>query len=158
VFATGISNGGMMAYRLACDTTLFRAIGPDSATLLGTCPKPARLSVIHIHGTADTNIPYDGGQGSGYAKIDGPAVPDVVESWRAVDGCPPPTESTQGAVTTSLSACPDGRAVELITVAGAGHQWPGSPSRPAIQKLLGLDTPSTALDATAVIWQFFAAH
>jgi polyhydroxybutyrate depolymerase len=158
VFATGISNGGLLAYRLACDTTVFRAIGPDSATLLGTCPSPARLSVIHIHGSADNHIPYDGGPGGGVAKIDGPAVPDVIESWRAVDGCAPPTESTLGAVTMSLAACADGRAVELITIAGAGHQWPGSPSRPAIQKLLGLDPPSTALNATAVIWQFFAAH
>jgi polyhydroxybutyrate depolymerase len=158
VFATGISNGGLLAYRLACDTTLFRAIGPDSATLLGTCPSPARLSVIHIHGTADNKIPYEGGPGSGVAKIDGPAVPDVVESWRAVDGCAPPTESTVGTVTMSLAACADGRAVELITIAGAGHQWPGSPSRPAIQKLLGLDPPATAVNATAVIWQFFATH
>jgi len=59
---------------------------------------------------------------------------------------------------TSLASCPDGRAVELITIAGAGHQWPGSPDRPLIQKALGLDTPSTALNATDVVWAFFAAH
>jgi polyhydroxybutyrate depolymerase len=61
-------------------------------------------------------------------------------------------------VTRSVAQCPDGREVELITIAGAGHQWPGAPSRPVIQRLLGLDTPSTALDATDVIWQFFVAH
>src|SRR5690349_7481432 len=60
VYATGISNGGLMVYRLACDTSLFAAIGPDSATLLGDCPSPKPVSVIHIHGTADHNIPYDG--------------------------------------------------------------------------------------------------
>ena len=53
VYATGISNGGLLAYRLACDTDVFAAIGPDSATLLGGCPSPARISVIHAHGTAD---------------------------------------------------------------------------------------------------------
>lgn len=158
VFATGISNGGMMDYRLACSTTIFAAIGPDSATELGTCADPARISVMHIHGTADHNIPYDGGPGDGYAHIDGPAVPSVIATWRQVDGCASPSSTTSGVVTTSVAHCPDGRGVTLITIAGAGHQWPGSPDRPLIQKALGLDTPSTALDATAVIWSFFAGQ
>jgi polyhydroxybutyrate depolymerase len=158
VYATGISNGGMMDYRLACSTNLFAAIGPDSATELGSCPSPARISVIHIHGTADHNIPYDGGPGDGYAHIDGPPVQSVVATWRQIDGCAQPNNSTIGVITTSIASCPDGRSVELITVAGAGHQWPGSPDRPLIQKALGLDTPSTALNATDVVWSFFAAH
>jgi polyhydroxybutyrate depolymerase len=158
VYATGISNGGLMAYRLACDTKLFAAIGPDSATLLGSCPSPAPVSVIHIHGTADHNIPYQGGPGDGPGNIDGPAVPTVVAQWRATDGCPAPTATVAGVVATSVSDCPDGRAVELITIAGAGHQWPGSPPKPVIQRLLGLDPPSKALNATDAIWRFFAAH
>jgi polyhydroxybutyrate depolymerase len=158
VYATGISNGGLLDYRLACDTDLFAAIGPDSATLLGACPSPAPVSVIHIHGTADHNIPYGGGPGDGPGKIDGPSVQSVVATWRQVDHCADAASTVQGQVTTSVASCPGGRAVELITIAGAGHQWPGSPPKPVIQKLLGLDAPSTALDATAVIWQFFAAH
>jgi polyhydroxybutyrate depolymerase len=158
IYATGISNGGLLAYRLACDTKLFAAIGPDSATLLGPCPAPAEVSVIHIHGTADHNIPYGGGLGDGPGQIDGPAVPIVIAGWRATDRCSAPTTTVAGAVTTSTAACPDGRAVELITIAGAGHQWPGSPPKPVIQRLLHLDAPSEALDATDVIWRFFAAH
>jgi polyhydroxybutyrate depolymerase len=164
VYATGISNGGMMAYRLACDTSLFAAIGPDSATLLGPCPAPRPLSVIHIHGTADTRIRYNGGLGNGQAKIDGPPVPTVIADWRTIDDCAAPTTTTQpatptaGAVTTAIATCPSGRAIELITIDGAGHQWPGSPSRRLSQKLLDLDPPSTALNATDVIWRFFAAH
>jgi polyhydroxybutyrate depolymerase len=61
-------------------------------------------------------------------------------------------------VTTSTARCPAGRTVELITIAGAGHQWPGSVPDPLAQRLLGLDPPSTALNATQVIWRFFAAH
>jgi polyhydroxybutyrate depolymerase len=83
VFVTGISNGGIMACRLACDTTLFAAIGPDSATMLGACPKPAPTRVIHIHGTADTRIPYQGGPGNGSATIDGPPVPEVAAASAA---------------------------------------------------------------------------
>jgi polyhydroxybutyrate depolymerase len=158
IYATGISNGGIMAYRLACDTDLFAAIGPDSATLLGTCPAPKPLSVLHIHGTADQRIPYAGGKGEGYAHIDGPPVETVVATWRTVDGCEPPAVATAGPVTTSTATCPGGRAVESITIAGAGHQWPGSPQKPVQQTLLGTDAPATALDATDVFWRFFAAH
>jgi polyhydroxybutyrate depolymerase len=158
VYATGISNGGIMAYDLACHTTIFAAIGPDSATELGGCPDPAPTSVIAIHGTADKNIPYDGGEGSGVAHIDGPAVPAVNASWRQTDRCAPPAVTTAGTVTTSVASCPAGRSVELVTIAGAGHQWPGGVPSPIVERLLGTDPPSTALDATQVIWTFFAAH
>jgi polyhydroxybutyrate depolymerase len=158
VYATGISNGGIMAYDLACHTTIFAAIGPDSATELGSCPGPAPVSVIAIHGTADRNIPYDGGPGDGIARIDGPAVPAVNAGWRRADHCAAPAVAVAGTVTTSVATCPAGRAVELITIAGAGHQWPGAVPDPVAQRLLGTDPPSTALDATKVIWTFFAAH
>jgi polyhydroxybutyrate depolymerase len=158
VYATGISNGGIMTYTLACRTAIFAAIGPDSATELGSCPAPHPLSVIHIHGTADTRIPYQGGEGQGVAHIDGPSVPSLNARWRGVDHCASPAVRTAGVVTTSTATCPAGHAVELITIAGAGHQWPGAASRPVLQRLLGTDPPSTALNATQVIWQFFAAQ
>jgi polyhydroxybutyrate depolymerase len=158
VYATGISNGGLLAYRLACDTTTFAAIGPDSATMLGDCPSPAPASVIHVHGSADHNIPYDGSPGDGFATIDGPSVPDVISRWRRVDQCAPATASTAAPVTTSVATCADGRSVELVVIVGAGHQWPGSPSKPLIERALHLDPPSPALNATATIWRFFQAH
>ena len=158
VYATGISNGGIMAYDLACHTTVFAAIGPDSATELGSCPDPAPISVIAIHGTADKNIPYAGGEGDGTAHIDGPSVPAVNASWRQRDDCAPPAVATTRTVTRSVAGCRAGRAVELITIAGAGHQWPGAAPNLVAQRLLHTDPPSTALDATAVIWGFFTVH
>jgi polyhydroxybutyrate depolymerase len=158
LYAAGISNGGIMAYTLACRTSIFAALGPDSATELGSCPNPAPVSVIAIHGTADRNIPYNGGEGDGIAHIDGPSVPAVNAAWRRTDGCAPPVISTAATVTSSVARCPDGRAVELVTVAGAGHQWPGAADKPIATKLLHLDPPSTALDATEVIWRFFASQ
>jgi len=137
VYATGMSNGGVMSYTLACHTTVFAAIGPVAGTQLGDCAHPQPLSVIHVHGTADENIPYNGGRGSGVAHIDGPSAPALDATWRAIDGCAPPTLSTQGALTTSIATCGP-RAVELITVAGGGHSWPP--------------------EATATIWRFFADH
>jgi polyhydroxybutyrate depolymerase len=168
VFVTGISNGALLTYRLACETTLFAAIGPVAGTMINPCPHPAPVSVIHVHGTADKSIPYGGGPGkrdNGGAgqrlpvKIDGPSVPDLIATWRGVDSCAAPAVATAGVVTTSVAACPQGRAVELITVAGAGHQWPGSAGPgPLASRLLQLDPPSTALNATDTIWRFFAAH
>ena len=59
-------------------------------------------------------------------------------------------------MTTQTAGCADGRTVELISVAGAGHQWPGGEPSPLAEKLAGIPAPSTALDATDTIWQFFA--
>ena len=153
VYATGISNGGMMSYALACGTDVFAAIGPDSATQLDPCGSPRPTSVIAIHGTADQMIRYDGEPGIGVAHIDGPPVPDVNAFWRNVDRCAQPVSSVSGAVTTTAADCADGRVVTLITIAGAGHQWPGG--QPVRE---GADPPSPALDATSTLWAFFAAH
>jgi polyhydroxybutyrate depolymerase len=158
IYATGMSNGAMLSYRLACDSHRFAAVGPVAGTLLGDCPAPGPVSVIHIHGTADRNVPLDGSPGTGVAKVDGPPVATVTARWRTVDRCDPPTTAVAGPVTRSIADCPDGRAVELITVAGAGHQWPGAGRRPLRESALGADPPSDALDATATIWAFFAAH
>jgi polyhydroxybutyrate depolymerase len=147
VYATGMSNGAMMSYRLACDTKLFAAIAPVAGTVLGSCDSPAPISVLHIHGLADPRVPFDGSEGIGVGRIDGPPVPEIIARARSNAGCAPPTESKAETVTTSIATCPDGRAVELITIDGAGHEWPGSAR-----------TRSTPLDATEVIWQFFALH
>lgn len=62
-------------------------------------------------------------------------------------------------MTTQTASCTDARRVTLISVAGAGHQWPGSRSKPVLETIAGISPPSTALDATATIWQFFSqAH
>ncbi|GAB3815178.1 PHB depolymerase family esterase [Micromonospora zhanjiangensis] len=166
-YVTGISNGGLLAYRLVCDTTLFAAIGAVATTSLGQCPSPAPTSVLHIHGRQDQTMPYDGGPGRrdnggtgrNPVKIDGPPTPELVARWRTVDGCAAPTVTTAGTATRTAAACAQGRHVELITIADAGHQWPGSrPNPPVAQKLLHLDPPSTALKATDTIWRFFQAN
>ncbi|MFY1689764.1 alpha/beta hydrolase family esterase [Plantactinospora sp. WMMB782] len=167
VYVTGISNGGMLAYRLGCESTTFAAIGPVAATRLGDCPSPAPISLIHIHGSADRTVPYgggpgkrdNGGTGDRPVKMDGPAVPELVAQWRRTGGCAEPTVGSSGPVTTSESTCPGGRAVRLVTVDGAGHQWPGAAHRPSRGPgLLDLDPPSSALSATETLWSFFAAH
>ncbi|WP_233209334.1 PHB depolymerase family esterase [Mycobacterium sp. ENV421] len=163
VYATGMSNGAMMALRLACQSDLFAAIAPVAGTLLADCSDPSPTSVLQIHGTADDRVPYGGGPGkartaSGAPTVDGPSVESVNADWRTIDGCAPPVSSQSEGVTTQRADCPEGRTVELITVAGAGHQWPGGIANPVVDEIAGLPPPSTALDATDTIWQFFRQH
>lgn len=138
MYVTGISNGGIMSYTLACNTGVFAAIGPDSATQLDPCRTPHPTSVMHIHGTADRLIRYDGGPGAGVAHIDGLPVPELNAFWRNADQCDAPAMTTKGPVTTSTAGCADNRSVVLVTVDGGGHQWPRF--------------------ATPKLWEFFAAH
>ncbi len=170
VYAVGFSSGGMMAYRLACDTTTFAAIGVVAGTVLGDCTNPAPISVMHVHGTADTTVPLLGVAGDGVAQITGIPITDVVQAWRNVDRCGGTVSRSRGAVTTNATLCAAGRAVTLVTIDGGGHAWPGvtnsgpldaSPSPgPTTPRPTSSALPSLAVDfdTTAEIWQFMSTH
>jgi polyhydroxybutyrate depolymerase len=151
-FATGMSNGAMMAYRLACETDLFVAIAPVAGTIVTACDAPAPASVLHIHGLDDGSVRMDGEPGSGIGEVDGMPIADAVELWRAAGDCAEPVVTEEPPVTTSASDCVEDRHVVLVTVADAGHQWPGSVAREG-----ATDQPSDAFDATEMIWEFFDA-
>ena len=159
IYLTGISNGAAMSYRYACDGKIpVAAIGSVAGTMPGGCAHPRPTSVMEIHGLQDRNIPFDGGVGpKGVTKLDWPAVHTTLDIFRRADACAPATTSRSGVVERSESVCGN-HAVTLITIADAGHQWPGSVDKPVIRTLLGLDAPSTALDATATLWSFFESH
>jgi polyhydroxybutyrate depolymerase len=163
VYVTGMSNGAMMTLRLGCQTNLFAAIASVAGTLLTDCSHAQPTSLLQIHGTADDRVPYNGGPGkalsaSGAPNVDGPSVPSVNSTWRAINTCSTPTSTTDGDLTTQTAGCPNGRTVELITIAGAGHQWPGGVPSPLAQRIANLPPPSTALNATDTIWQFFTQN
>jgi polyhydroxybutyrate depolymerase len=157
LYVTGMSNGAMMAYRLACELpNKLAAIGPVAGAMTVPCTAATPTSVLHIHGLADNHVPYEGGVGTeGFAKDPRPSIPSTIARWRQVDTCGPATVTIAGPVHTDTAACPASRTVRLITIDGAGHQWPGSkPSFLADSALA--DPPSTAINATATLWSFFA--
>lgn len=168
IYVAGMSNGGALAYRLACDTDIFAAIGVVSATLLSECPNPHEVSVVHIHGKEDNIFPYGGGLGSLGANWDGwlsdlaeariPPIPDLMGMWRRVNRCTPSAVTINGPIRKAVAACADDREVAFIVIDGAGHQWPGSKASEETGKLLGFDSPSIELHATEVLWDFFAKH
>lgn len=151
---TGFSNGAMMAYRLACEASdLFVAVASVSGAMDTLKCAPQRpVSVLEIHGTDDGAVPYQGGRpGEQSRRVDRPVV-DTIGYWVDTDGCAPePDSRTEQDLTFDLYApCRENTAVELITIEGGGHVWPGGP--------LAAGTTSEELPASQTIWEFFAAH
>jgi polyhydroxybutyrate depolymerase len=161
VYAMGISNGAILSYRLACELAArIRAIGPVAGTLMIQPCEPARpVPVLHVHGTADRNVPFEGGSGCGVAGVAFTSVSDTIAEAVAHNGCAGKTRVvlTEGDGTCSRQgSCPAGAEVRLCTVANGGHVWPGG--QPALSDgLFGCPTgyQSQSFDATTVLWDFF---
>lgn len=151
IFATGISNGGMMSYRLACEVSdLIAAVAPVEGAQNLACRPANRVSVIIFHGTADRLVPFNGGSTPfqlGPKRKDTPVM-DTVAFWVKKDGCaaqPAHEESTE-LHTDKYDACEEGTAVELYAVQGGHHIWPGV-------RMSGNSVPATHL-----MWAFFSQH
>ncbi len=150
IYATGISNGAQMTDRLGCEMAdVFAAIAPVSGGYPPSqkCRPTRPVPVVAFHGTADKVIPYEG---QGQLLL--PAR-EWAAAWANRNGCnPTPTVTFQyGEVTgETWGTCQDGAEVRLYTIEGKGHSWPGSDMPPQIT--------TKDIDATDVIWEFFASH
>lgn len=159
IYATGMSNGGIMSYRLACEASdLIAAIGAVAGTQnLAHCEPEEPVSVIHFHGTSDNHLPYNGGVGSesriGMSFV---SVNDTIQFWLDYNQCPsaPIIEEFSDIQHLAYTGCTSGSAVELYTIVGGGHAWPGSEG-PAWH---GGDQPTNTIVATQIIWEFFTEH
>ncbi len=158
VYATGFSGGARTASQLACDASgTFAAVAPVSGLRHATpCPATRAVPVLTIHGTADPVDPYDG-HGQAYWTY---SVPQAAKDWATQDGCSATAAVSTpdpGVTLTRYPGCAGGASVELYTIAGEGHEWPGGP-RLSNRLTRELGPQSDALDANSVIWAFFAAH
>jgi polyhydroxybutyrate depolymerase len=161
VYATGMSNGAMMTHRLGIElSNRFAAIAPVVGTLFGDERRPAHsVSAIMLNGMLDKSVPYQGGPPGGRfpGAWDGTPTKPALEQaafWASADGCTgDPVEHQHGALTRWQYHCPAGRAVELYLLGDGGHAWPGGQQG----SWMG-DKPSSSLNGTDVIWDFFKAH
>jgi polyhydroxybutyrate depolymerase len=143
IYAAGFSNGGVLAYALACRTSLFAAIGVVAGTQVGGCEDPRPTSVIHVHGMADSIVRFDGGR----AVVPGARpVSQVMAYWRRANQCQKPNQSRRGPVVTVRAGCADDREVTLVTIDDEGHFWPGRAGSLA------------PWDATEELWKMFSRH
>lgn len=153
VYVTGMSNGGFLAHRLACEAAdLFAAAAPVAAVLgipQDDC-KPSRpIPLIHFHGTADLVVPYAGNPAISY-----PSVKSTFEGWAKRDGCTGAkaveTFHNGAASCDTWQDCNAGSQVTLCTITGEGHCWPGKTA---------CTWPSTTdISANDAMWEFFLKH
>ena len=168
VFATGMSNGGFMSYRLACDAAnTFLAIAPVVAGLsvdLGPRCKPARpVSVAILNGTDDPLVPWNGGKVSVFGMTRGEtwSAMRTYEKWIDLDGCKvrfdEPEVNKVADDETSLKRhravnCAAGTEVRLYEIRGGGHNWPRG-AHYLGAAFVGRITQE--FDGDAEIWSFF---
>ncbi|MEA3153087.1 MAG: polyhydroxybutyrate depolymerase [Betaproteobacteria bacterium] len=172
IYATGLSNGSMMAYRLAAEASerIAAVAGVAGAMSLTRFAPKLPVPVMHIHSKEDHIARYDGGFGPPSTLIDtrmfNASVEEMLRKWLDFDGCPlrpavvDPVAGEQGTPDEDQSAirreyrpCRAGVEVVLWQLSGAGHVWPGG-VRDYNTQLLG--TGTAVIDANAEMWRFFS--
>ncbi len=165
IYLTGMSNGAMLAYRVAVELPERIAAVAAVAGTLGVDPALVRVPVpvLHLHGTEDRHVPFAGGvgprsvQGAAFRSVD-----ETLSAWVRAHGiatAPERSELPDAAddgttVVRHLWSAPSGRtAVVLYEVRGGGHAWPGRADREAAQGRATFD-----LDLDEVMWAFFREH
>lgn len=163
IHATGMSNGGMMAHRLACDAAdLFAAVAAVAGTDNTRQCAPARaIPVLHIHARDDTHVLYGGGAGADAFRdpaqvTDFTSVPETIGRWVRRNGCSAPPQrvwQSAGAWCERHAGCRDGATLQLCVTETGGHSWPGG--QPVRR---GKAPASQALSANDVMWDFFGGR
>lgn len=147
IYASGYSNGGMMAFALACYASdLFAAVGVVSGQLLDNgsgCAPSHPTGVITLHGTNDFVLAYDGGFGQ-------LSVQDAIDFWvdhNETNTTPESATFNSGGMTIERFVYDNGNngvSVEHYRYVGGDHVW-------FTQQVEGSD-------ASALVWDFVARH
>ncbi len=174
VYITGISNGAIMSYRLACEishkiTAIAPVDGSISYLLFPECSPSRPVSVLAINNLNDPLIPYEGGDITGkirrikLGKV--LSVNESVEFWVNRNKClvtpvvteEPDRDPRDGTKVTRSHYTDgiEGSEVILYSIEGGGHTWPGG-----IQYLPAwiIGKTSKDIDANEIIWSFFKSH
>lgn len=163
IYVTGLSNGGMLTYRIAASLSdRVAAAAVVAGAMFGGEQAPlAPVPILIMHGQRDEVVPFAGGESPMRLVARSQARPFepvryAVDFWRRADGCEaPPASTTSGDVTIeAYGGCRGGSEVIFYRLASAGHTWPGTaPSSVPIER-----ARYTEIDASEVIWRFFQRH
>jgi polyhydroxybutyrate depolymerase len=169
VYVTGISNGAMMSFRLACQLSQkITAIAPVSGAMPENLPSrcvPSRpIPVLMICNTEDRLVRWEGGEIRFGRRTFGRAlsVPETVNYWVNHNQCPilpavsmgPDRDPKDGTRVRqeAYGPCVGGTRVLLYAIEGGGHTWPGG-HQYLPEWIVG--KTSRDIDANEVIWDFF---
>lgn len=162
VYITGMSNGSMLAETYAArNPDRVRAVAGVAGTMdTGTVRVKAPVPALIIHGTADTMVPYAGGQGdTSLTRTDFASVDSVVKAFLAPWGAGLTRTSRRidrkddGTAVVVTDYQKGGRVVlRLMTIEGGGHNWPGG-REPRRNMAM-----THEIDANTEILKFFAQH
>lgn len=146
VYAAGLSNGGFMSHRLACERAeRFAAIAPVAAINgMSSCTPSRPVSVIAFNGTADNLVPYSVSEAT-------------IADWVSRNGCgatPTKTFEKGDSRCDTYSGCQAGAEVTFCSVTDGGHTWPGGADLSA----LGFGKTTQDLSANDALWDFFVKH
>jgi polyhydroxybutyrate depolymerase len=141
VYLVGYSNGGRMAFRMACaDPGAFAGVAAVEAVPVSACTDPGPVPIIEVASSGDPllTIPQFGAPKhiAGRAEV---TVGQVISQWQGIDGCSgaPATTRYAQAVTTRWAACRPGARMEKAEYFGGTHAWPGGqPGTPAAQGMI----------------------
>lgn len=161
VYACGMSNGGYMSYRLACElsnriTAIASVTGLMTDSTAFYCNPLRTVPILQIHGTADMVVNYNGFPSS-------LGVDETLNLWASKNNCGneistvniPNTNTTDMCTAEQIdyTSCTGCGQIRFFKIIGGGHTWPGG----------AIDLPSNGptnrdIEATSEIWNFFQMH
>lgn len=155
-YSCGMSNGGYMSYSLACEhPEVFAAVGSVTGSMgafdFGCTPNEV-VPILHLHGTNDDVVTYQGGVGASGWGSNG--IEEVIEHWTDLMGTTTLEQTTMPNQETfdftsvdflRYAGSPTGQEFHHYRVNGGGHDWFGA-------------WGSQDVESTAVLWDFFATE
>ena len=158
IYVVGLSNGGILAQKLACENprgiTAIATVAASLPTQFSThCQTQKPIPILMVNGTNDPVVPWEGGASPAIhigRDLSVPSIPDVIDFWQQHNGCPslPHVEAISDRVeVTHYVNCQAQSEVKLVALQGATHVWSG-----------GAYGQSVFGDTTTRVWQFFQRH
>ncbi len=141
VYLAGFSNGGRMAYRLACaNPGLFAGVAAVEAVPVPECIPPRPVSIAIVAYQQDPYLSISSQDPTRVVRgMAEPRVNDVVAQWRQIDGCVgnPTVKQTGTAIVSLWSTCQNQTRVQYALYVGGAHRWPqGDPGTPSASRLI----------------------
>jgi poly(3-hydroxybutyrate) depolymerase/surface polysaccharide O-acyltransferase-like enzyme len=154
IYATGFSNGGGFVNMLACTLSnriaAFAPVSGSYVTSAKNCKVSRPVSLMEVHGSADTVVPYQGN-----IEDHEPSILSWATSWAQRDDChtkPHISDTEKNMVRYSWTGCKSQSTVINYKLLGGEHEWPD------VHFTLNKNGHSKKVTINNLIWQFFQQH